>query len=94
MSSQNHDVAIEVMRLATAWAVGIEQWNAPARVQNRAALDAYAKSTAARIAALEAQNAELLAALQACIDYGCMTGAEWVAERAVAAAAKATRSAS
>lgn len=41
-------------------------------------------------ARLIAAAPELLEALQAVIDYGSMTGAEWVAEQALAAIAKAT----
>jgi len=38
---------------------------------------------------LMAASKDLLEALQACIDYGSMTGAEWVPEKARAAIAKA-----
>lgn len=39
---------------------------------------------------LMAAAPDLLAALQACLDYGSMTGDEWVVDRAIAAIAKAT----
>lgn len=40
-------------------------------------------------ARLIASAPELLEALQACLDYGSMTGDEWVTDKAIAAIAKA-----
>ena len=41
-------------------------------------------------ARLIAAAPELLEALQSCLDHGCMTGADWVSDKAQAAIAKAT----